>query len=321
MVSIENQYHYLPINDKSISWDIYLTGIGEATISAGSAYPPCGHPDLYNFNWESGRVLPEYQIVFISQGRGVFESSAAGQAEVVPGTMLILFPEVWHRYRPLRDTGWKENWISINGEYLYKLANRNYISPGNSVLHLETSDEIVKIYERMWEVLAGQQMQNSYRLSAMAMEILSFSIDHKDEFSPADEFIRTVGGDKNVFKDRLLSEAMHYIWSHSHRNMSVDDVAANLPVTRRTLERKFDSLLGTSIGKQINYCRVERAKKMLRSTTLPVSHIALAAGFSGADRMCKVFHKYLSQTPGEFRIAARSPGTHRQNDSQQNKYS
>ncbi|AQQ09398.1 Xylose operon regulatory protein [Sedimentisphaera cyanobacteriorum] len=299
--SIENQYHYLPINQKAISWDIYLTGIGQAFFAPGTPYPPCGHPDIYNFSWESGRVLPEYQIVFVSQGRGVFESSATGTVDVMPGTMLILFPEVWHRYRPLKETGWQENWISINGEYLYKLANRNYISPANCALHLENSDEIVKIYKGMWELLTSQQMQNSFRLSAMAMEILSFSIDHKDDFSPADEFINAVGGDRNLFKDRLLSEAMHYIWSHSHRNMTVNDVADNLPVTRRTLERKFHALLGTTLGKQITRCRIERAKKMLTNTSLPVSHIALACGFSGADRMCKVFRKHLRQTPGDFR--------------------
>ena len=76
---ISNLYHYLPIDDAAMSWGIYLTSIGRQTVPRGSQYPIEEHPDLYNFRWEKGRTLPEFQAVLITQGQGVFEDAAFGK--------------------------------------------------------------------------------------------------------------------------------------------------------------------------------------------------------------------------------------------------
>ncbi len=297
--NITNQYHYLPIIDACIDWDVYLTGIGVATIPPNSQYPPNGHPDMYDFQWNRGRVLPEYQIIFISQGRGVFESCATGKVEVNAGNIIILFPELWHRYKPVKEIGWRENWIGLNGEFLYRLTMRKLINPQNAILTLPDSGQIINAYSRIWNTLHSLQMNNSFILSAYAMEILALAIDaaHPADGKPA--YIEATNN--QVIKDRIATEALQYIWSHSHRNTSVDDVVNQLPVTRRTLERKFSRSLGHSIGAEITRCRIERAKRLLIHTSLPIGHIALAVGFSGSDRLSKVFQKQLQTTPGKFR--------------------
>ncbi len=82
----------------------------------------------------------------------------------------------------------------------------------------------------------------------------------------------------------------------------MDDLTKVLPVTRRTLERKFEKSIGYSIGTEITRYRLERAKHLLANTTLPIKHIALAVGFSGTDWMGKVFNRELGMTPGQYRI-------------------
>ena len=37
-------------------------------------YPPSGHPEEYSFSWQRGRILNEFQLHFIPQGAGTFES-------------------------------------------------------------------------------------------------------------------------------------------------------------------------------------------------------------------------------------------------------
>ncbi len=295
-----NQFHYLPIIDACIDWDIYLTGIGTSTIPPHTAeYPPRGHPDMYDFQWKRGRVLPEYQIIFISQGQGIFESCATGKVEIKSGSIIILFPELWHRYKPNEETGWRENWIGLNGEYLYRLTKRNLINPQNAVLTLAKPEQIINAYRRIWDAVHSLQMKNSFILSAYAMEILALAIDSAHSADSVPAYINAAN--KEVIKDRITTEALQYIWSHSHRNTSVDDVVAQLPVTRRTLERKFNQSLGHSIGAEITRCRLERAKRLLAHTSLPIGHIALAVGFSGSDRLSKVFQKQLQTTPGKYR--------------------
>lgn len=83
---------YLLSNDQDIHWGLTVSTVGYQHIAPGEAYPPKGHPQAYSFQAGRGRVLDEYQFVYISRGRGVFESKSFGQATVGEGDMFLLFP-------------------------------------------------------------------------------------------------------------------------------------------------------------------------------------------------------------------------------------
>ena len=68
-------------------FDLYVTGVGFTDIPARTPYPPPGHPELYDFQWRLGRTLPEYQIIYIADGTGVFESASTGRVDVKSGNV------------------------------------------------------------------------------------------------------------------------------------------------------------------------------------------------------------------------------------------
>lgn len=301
---IENFFTYLPISENNMRWDLYLTGSGVATIAANAPYPPKGHPGVYNFRWETGRVLPEYQILLIVEGQGVFESSPTGPVTVRTGDVILLFPGLWHRYRPSKDSGWKEYWLSWNGEQLYRLLRKGLLDPRRAVLSAERPEEIIAAFERILRHVQKHPAENSNVLSAYAMEVLTLAMEnvpspgvHKDTAVPV-EYAHSV-------EDPVVFKALQLIWNHSYRDFRVEDIVRQLPVTRRTLERKFFRALGYSMGQEVIRCRLHRAKHLLTNTMLPVKHIALAVGFSGTDRMGKVFKQQTGICPGEYRLQFR----------------
>ena len=81
MRALRDYRRYLVKPPESEAWGIAVTGCGRQTCPAGSPYPPAGHPADHHFSWANGRVLGAGQIVFVSEGRGVFESRALGQTE------------------------------------------------------------------------------------------------------------------------------------------------------------------------------------------------------------------------------------------------
>ena len=122
---LENYFRYIPVRQRDVQWGLYVTGAGCTSILPGeSPYPPKIHPELYDFRWESGRTLPEYQLIYIAGGEGVFESAPTGEQNVAAGTVILLFPGVWHRYRPQPKTGWDE--------ILGQLQRRNHGSAGGT---------------------------------------------------------------------------------------------------------------------------------------------------------------------------------------------
>lgn len=290
---------YLPISENNMRWDLYLTGVGCASIPAGAIYPPEGHPYIYNFRWETGRILPEYQILLIAEGQGVFESAKTAETIVNSGDVILLFPGIWHRYRPMKNSGWKEYWLSWNGERLYRLLKKGVLTPHQPVLSIKKPNDIIRAFERILNYVQTYPAENPNILSACAMEVLALAMDNmatkevpKDTALPAD-YAHSVD-------DPIVFKAVQIIWNHSYRDFRVDELMDTLPVTRRTLERKFKKTLGYSIGTEITRCRLERAKHLLTNTTLPIKHIALAVGFSGTDWMGKVFQREFGMTPSQY---------------------
>jgi hypothetical protein len=66
----KSNFRYLPVMKEQQQLGLYLTDCGYTVIEPGTVYPPRGHPDAYASNWEKGRTLDEYQVVYITQGGG-----------------------------------------------------------------------------------------------------------------------------------------------------------------------------------------------------------------------------------------------------------
>jgi AraC-like DNA-binding protein len=295
----DNFFLYLPIHEQNIRWGLYLTGVGFCRVGQGQPYPPKGHPDVYNFRWETGRVLPEYQILLIAEGSGTFESSKTEKTTVNAGDVMLLFPGLWHRYRPA-ENGWKEYWLSWNGELLYRILKQGLLDPRRSVLKAENPAQILAAFERIIAHVQTYPAGNSNVLSAYAMEVLTLALQNEQTPQLPNTAALPVDYAYSV-DDPIVFKALQMIWNHSYRDFRVDDLVRQLPVTRRTLERKFIQTMGHSIGDEIIRCRLERAKHLLANTALPVKHIALSVGFASADRMGKVFQELLHMPPTLYR--------------------
>ena len=63
---------YLAVNPVDLQWGTAVNSVGFQEIAPGMAYPPRNHPSRYIFTIESGRVLEEYQLLYITEGRGKF---------------------------------------------------------------------------------------------------------------------------------------------------------------------------------------------------------------------------------------------------------
>jgi hypothetical protein len=72
-------HHYLPITEDLFYDGFYVTGAGRSQIRPGASYPSELHPTFYQFAWTQGRIFPEFAIILITSGQGIFESKQAGR--------------------------------------------------------------------------------------------------------------------------------------------------------------------------------------------------------------------------------------------------
>jgi len=293
-------FHYLPVSEQTMQWGVYVTGAGCCAVKPGERYPQSGHPALYQFDWVRGRTLPEFQMVLITDGAGEFESKATGSIQFEGAALIFLFPGVWHRYRPVMDVGWNERWVSFNGELLHRLFDDALFGPKLAFAKPHNIQQLIEQFDRVLDSVHRHAVRYPAVLTFQALEIISGAISHRIQ-----EALHTgaVAADDTTLHldDPVVQKALELIWTHSHYPMSVSDIARQLPVTRRTLDRRFVEATGHSVLEEINACRLSRAKRLLSETDLPVKTVAHLAGFSSTERMRVVFVEREGVSPTLFR--------------------
>ncbi|MDE6795878.1 MAG: AraC family ligand binding domain-containing protein, partial [Muribaculaceae bacterium] len=104
---------YLLANERDQQWGLSVSSVGTERFGPGDAYPSERHAGSYLFRATTGRVFDEYQLVYISEGEGYFESASVTRTKIVAGTMFLLFPGEWHTFSPKASTGWTQYWIGF----------------------------------------------------------------------------------------------------------------------------------------------------------------------------------------------------------------
>ncbi len=300
MLICDNPLHgYLPVDDAAMALGFYVTGAGQVIIKkANDPSPQPGHPELYAYSWQRGRVLPEYQLVYIYSGEGEFESTATGVCKVPAGTLLWLMPDAWHRYRPSPLTGWELFWISFNGQIPHIWQRCGVIQPKSAVQAIPASMNLRSQYQKIIDMVVHRPASSCVEVSFAAIAMLASLFAELPSTRPADPVIP-------IAEDELVRDALHIIWTHSHYNLSVARIAEDLRVTRRMLERRFAHAYGKTVLEEITRCRLNRAHRMLTETHLPLKLIAYSTGFSSPTRMTVVFRRELKTTPTEYRRQSR----------------
>lgn len=86
---------------------------------------------------------------------------------------------------------------------------------------------------------------------------------------------------------------------------SVGDLASRLGTTERTLHRALIAATGASALSHARMRRARRAHELLRSTSLPLSRIAYAAGFGSERQLHDTIRRIYGQAPSALRTSAR----------------
>lgn len=93
--------------------------------------------------------------------------------------------------------------------------------------------------------------------------------------------------------------------SHIHKNLgdelAAPDLAARAGVSLAHFRRIFEDAMGMPPHRYILSARLEKARKLLTTTTLPIASIALECGFSSQSHLTACFRSSHSITPAAFR--------------------
>lgn len=272
-------------------WGVVVTSVGTQNSAPGDHYPPQDHPTRYLFEHSTGRVLDEYQLIYLAEGCGAFESTCAGTVKVTAGDAFLLFPGEWHTYAPDPKTGWKEYWIGLKGPLPDMWREQGLISPGSPIMHTEYSDEIIGDYNKAIETASQQKSAYQQALSGIAVRLITEILYHarNKAFTEARS-------------DEHMLRAKNFI-SEKDGITTPEQVAAAVGMGYSHFRKLFRQYTGLSPARYILEIRMAKARELLTNTDLQIQEIAWKLGFENADYFTTAFRRICSVTPNTYRAS------------------
>jgi len=280
---------YLTASPLDKDWGLYLTVAGFAQIPPSLTYPPRKHPSGYFFTWEKGRILQEYQINYITEGTGVFET-ITDQIKVVPGSVLILRPGMWHRYKPDADSGWSEHYIGFKGDFCPNLFQEGFFPSSKPVVYIGFQESMLNLFFDVIQIVKDEKTGYQQVLAANTILMLSriLSVIRNQEF-------------KGKSVERTIRKACLFFRENLNKNIVIEDLAGELNVGYSYFRQMFKKYTGISPVQYHLSLRMQRAKDLLISTDLSFKEIANELGFESYFYFSRIFRDKTGQSPKEFK--------------------
>lgn len=115
------------------------------------------------------------------------------------------------------------------------------------------------------------------------------------------EIITRRSTDTLAVEDAVVARATRLVRAKFATPIGVDDLAMAAGVSRRVLERRFHAVLEQSPGGYLRAERLQAARVMLKSTSLPVFQVAEACGFRSPEYLVQAFRAAEGVSPTGFR--------------------
>ena len=280
---------YLTINPSDQKWGLTTHSVGHQVISENEAYPPQVHPTRYLFNIENGRILNEYQLLYITKGRGMFSSESSGRSQVKEGYMFLLFPGEWHTYRPDPETGWNEYWIGFDGRIMDEWVKDGFFRKESPVFNIGLNEEIIALYKRAIIIAEAQEANYQQALSGIACNLVSMALylSRNRDFNKSD-----VASQMNQAKIAV------------HENISAitpEELARITCMSYSKFRKIFKEYTGFAPSQYIQEVRITMAKELLTNTSKSIKEIAIELGYENKDYFFTVFKKVTGNTPITYR--------------------
>jgi AraC-like DNA-binding protein len=293
-IKYENKLLYLSIGGNDEDWGIVVTTAGYQSIPPCTLYPPSQHPESHLFSPDKGRIVNEYQLVYITKGGGRFSSqSAKKEQRVTAGTMILLFPGEWHSYEPDSATGWNEYWVGFRGIHIDNRVKKHFFDKEEPLYHIGVNSAIVSLYEDIIRIAQKEKAGYQQMISSIVLSILG-TVYYKNKN----------GQYADAYRVDKINEARNLIKNSHGRTPSQEEIAKRLGLGYSWYRRMFKEYTGVSPAQYRLQQKLMKAKELLTTTDRNISEIAYTLHFENACQFSTFFKKKEGITPSEFRHRA-----------------
>jgi AraC-like DNA-binding protein len=294
MKKANDYFRFLPVSPRDRQWGLYVAAVGHETVPPGDTYPFQGHSSSHDWVWRRGRVLQEYAVQYVTRGQGEFESKPTGVKAIDAGSALLLFPGIWHRYRPLKEVGWEAYWVVFQGEYADQLRDRRFLTPEEAVLPIGLDDFVLRAFTTLLDRVGSESPGCQQLLAVGAMEIIAGILNRV-------QCQRTTNRIQEIVRRAKLA-----MEGSPDGRPTINALVEELGLSPSYFYQVFKEHTGLSPYQYRLQWQMGRAKALLHHSDVSVKQIAQTVMFHSVYQFSKTFKKKTGMTPSEYRYGGQN---------------
>ncbi len=107
-----------------------------------------------------------------------------------------------------------------------------------------------------------------------------------------------------VRQEELVSSAIEYLSEHYRTQVSLEDLASKVFLSKDYFGRLFKDVTGMTFVAYLTQYRISEACRLLATTNEKIVDIALECGYNDTKNFYKCFRRLVGMTPGDYRRAS-----------------
>lgn len=160
-----------------------------------------------------------------------------------------------------------------------------------------------QVFHRIWNEVYG--FSNSRKIQKLLFE-RNFKLFTSKErlltLNALNKFGATAHrAEELTLPPQMLTQAVEFIERNLESEIGLTEIAAQVGMSKDYFSKLFKRSTGKTPYQYLIARRIHRAKRLLQSTNLPLSEIALQAGFSSQSHLTMQFRLTTGTTPRRFR--------------------
>lgn len=164
------------------------------------------------------------------------------------------------------------------------------------------TDQVITRWGRaMATELAGEELGHGAMLESMIRQLVIHLLRSHSTVRKSDLIELSRAGPV----DRRLRRALEFMHDNYSRGLSLEEIASAAYLSEYHFARLFKEIIGVTPHVYLANLRLERARKLLVETTLPISEVASMVGYHSQSHFTKVFKSIAGVTPRGYRESSR----------------
>jgi AraC family transcriptional regulator len=164
-----------------------------------------------------------------------------------------------------------------------------------------TDEAIIRLAREIATEISGEQLGRSAMLEAQVRQLVIHLLRNHLTVRKSEQIELSRAG----LVDRRLRRAIEFMHDNFDRELALEEIALAAYLSEYHFARLFKQITGVTPHVYLANIRLERARKLLAETALPISEIASAVGYQSQSHFTKMFKSVTGVTPRVFREAAK----------------